>query len=783
MGEQRENRMIAPESRLGSYLFVIGTIVVTVLFITVHSVKFMETSFGGLDSKSVSTIELRPLVVTNYTQEQNSNLRGSDQDDNEKVVSEEFISNDKEEELDQDKDQQHENDNTASNTESTEEITYNEPLVIPKMLDSVLEAHQAMIDKLRRDYGDEYFDKIFRRSGEESEEDKLTPEKLHMEYLPIRPFGPKDLYFTNHFKKEQKEAYDKNTQPQFYHSIFNFRRKLMIKILRANDNDENHDNKYVWATGGHSAAAGHGNLFNETYTKVMEKTCSQVFQNAGLQLEARNYAMGATSSAAEMSMCFSQIYGDDVDVFGWDFAMLEARDYLSGRLLHYATRGFLSNQHGVVPAFVGLQEVGNSRKLMMEELHHAFKETPEQETNGLALFLRDDDYWKLMKKEIPDNAGLTTDEINELPEFVRHFKCDGAIEKGSPFCSENKYSEEVCPNRMGKASWHPGWKYNAMLGNAMALFLTEMLVGAVREIEETLFAEDSEVTPDEFLAKLLQEEDAHRERLFGAQASQLPPSYQKVYWYNNTSDDWKNYNKEETLGLETGSEDFQAKWSALDREALFHGPSMCHTARVPSQTRFFGHLTNQPELKGEQVVFGKETYFTGIEEKEYHEHNKNLNTEDLVSPRDMQLVWVKNKEREESCGDVLAKPDYHDYFMTEEYEGWTTVEFPNQAEQEAYGYLKNKEKFKGILIIVPRFCGFGKCEKGFLGVDEYNEGKWAMTVNGKSVTAMTKIGHEAILLENEDGLRFDPNNQGIYRLEFRVNEPESFIKISAFVLY
>ena len=29
--------------------------------------------------------------------------------------------------------------------------------------------------------------------------------------------------------------------------------------------------QYIWATGGHSAAAGHGNLYNESYTAYMER--------------------------------------------------------------------------------------------------------------------------------------------------------------------------------------------------------------------------------------------------------------------------------------------------------------------------------------------------------------------------------------------------------------------------------------------------------------------------------------------------------------------------------
>ena len=35
---------------------------------------------------------------------------------------------------------------------------------------------------------------------------------------------------------------------------------------------------FVWATGGHSASAGHGNLFNESYTANMERAAKPVFE-------------------------------------------------------------------------------------------------------------------------------------------------------------------------------------------------------------------------------------------------------------------------------------------------------------------------------------------------------------------------------------------------------------------------------------------------------------------------------------------------------------------------
>jgi len=60
--------------------------------------------------------------------------------------------------------------------------------------------------------------------------------------------------------------------------------------------------KYVWATGGHSAAAGHGNLYNESYTAFMESDLREGLSAIGIELEARNYAMGGTASATELSM-------------------------------------------------------------------------------------------------------------------------------------------------------------------------------------------------------------------------------------------------------------------------------------------------------------------------------------------------------------------------------------------------------------------------------------------------------------------------------------------------
>jgi len=98
--------------------------------------------------------------------------------------------------------------------------------------------------------------------------------------------------------------------------------------------------RYIWATGGHSAAAGHGNLYNETYTSYMEQDLREVFASIGILFEGRNYAMGGTDSATKISMCWKEIFGEDVDFFSWDYGMTDGGD--SSKLLHYAYRGLIT---------------------------------------------------------------------------------------------------------------------------------------------------------------------------------------------------------------------------------------------------------------------------------------------------------------------------------------------------------------------------------------------------------------------------------------------------------
>ena len=52
----------------------------------------------------------------------------------------------------------------------------------------------------------------------------------------------------------------------------------------------------------------------------------------------------------------------------------------------------------------------------------------------------------------------------------------------------------------------------------------------------------------------------------------------------------------------------------LEPSLFFKGRSMCHTARLPSQSRYLGYLTDTDKV-GKQAPYGQETYEVGIEKK------------------------------------------------------------------------------------------------------------------------------------------------------------------------
>jgi hypothetical protein len=77
------------------------------------------------------------------------------------------------------------------------------------------------------------------------------------------------------------------------------------------------NDEFTVVLGGHSAAAGHGNLFKQSYTMQMHKVLEPVLGLLGVPLTSRNMAQGGLGTL-HSSMGMRDIYGKDIDFIIWD---------------------------------------------------------------------------------------------------------------------------------------------------------------------------------------------------------------------------------------------------------------------------------------------------------------------------------------------------------------------------------------------------------------------------------------------------------------------------------
>ena len=405
-------------------------------------------------------------------------------------------------------------------------------------------------------------------------------------------------------------------------------RKFLIKILRLqimiNENSSiSQDARklaFVWATGGHSACAAHGNLHRESYTATLERALREPFAALGLHFVGRNFAGGGLSSGPEVGFCIESIFGMDIDVLSWDYGMTDGRNDIKMDL-YFRRAGLHPNR----PAVVGIN-VGDGKKAPGNVPR--IKKIQNLSDMGLtATYLR----WTEVIKTIdavPSSLNKTTDDLLSMPPLVRNFKCGNVLEKGEPFCGHQKYNKEVCENRKFKTSWHPGWKHHAMEGNILALSLMEMLGDALKQLQS-----DPPSDPSAMLADLLHREDADYDRFFRS----------------NTVEDFDSIVRD----------DFDFEWILQNR-------GICHTGLIPSQIRYKGILSETTSNIG------------------YHDYEKAISFEDASStPNDGELMRLTYEDLRQECS-VALNIDYKDYFSLHPHEGWKKMLIPNRAAIKEY---------------------------------------------------------------------------------------------------
>jgi hypothetical protein len=143
-------------------------------------------------------------------------------------------------------------------------------------------------------------------------------------------------------------------------------------------------------------------------------------------------------------MCSEAVFGNDVDFLSWDYGMTDGGGI--AKILHYFYRASLSPSR---PVLLGMNLDGRYGYARVDQL-------VALEKMGMSAFWVNTTTNAAMYEAIPDTAGMADDDIKAMGDMVRSFKCSGQIEKGDPFCNQEKYNKFVCPSRRGYAGWHPG---------------------------------------------------------------------------------------------------------------------------------------------------------------------------------------------------------------------------------------------------------------------------------------------------------------------------------------
>lgn len=230
------------------------------------------------------------------------------------------------------------------------------------------------------------------------------------------------------------------------------KRNVMIKLLQVQTRSTSPTSspvRFVWATGGDSRAAGHGNFYNQSYTAVLERSMVDVWKSVGIDFVSRNYAMGATQSAPEIAFCIEEIFGTDVDVLLWDYGMTDARRVEKLALYLYRA-GLHPNRPVVVANGLGRRYFA-ARKQVLEVF----------EDLGVPVLYVSEHIIERALAGVPDSYWLPARKLDQLPEFVKNLRCQQYIEYGLVeddwSCVVEKFNVSVCETRPYRTSWHPGW--------------------------------------------------------------------------------------------------------------------------------------------------------------------------------------------------------------------------------------------------------------------------------------------------------------------------------------
>jgi hypothetical protein len=237
---------------------------------------------------------------------------------------------------------------------------------------------------------------------------------------------------------------------------------------------------FSFIMGGHSAAAGHGNHFQQSYMMQFHQIMEPVFERLGMKLTSRNIGQGGLGTMQNV-LGSKTIYGDELDMVLWDSSMTENQPH---ELDLFFRQVLLSGNR--VP-FLMCSGCNNGVLKMLHEEGNADVSAVGYGTDGIP--------------EVEDAIQALT-----IPWAARYMKCG---HEAQDLCNTNKYNgtcwierDDVTPEVKqqgqvpGQASWHPGWRSHQLQGRVLAMWVLDALYDAVQLWQDITVVEGDPLADD-----------------------------------------------------------------------------------------------------------------------------------------------------------------------------------------------------------------------------------------------------------------------------------------------
>jgi len=539
-------------------------------------------------------------------------------------------------------------------------------------------------------------------------------------------------------------------------SLTRLKRRMKRKIIESQLRGDGEESvEFTWATAGHSAAAAHGDLLEQSYDTQMQLAADVAFDAVDVTFKVKHYGMGSAASL-ELGFCQDEVYGLDMDVLLWDFGMTDGRN-----LWYYH---LWVDQAGLHPTFPIL--------FAHDERRQGIHEGCEKRGQGAFSILGRG----LPRSLFPNSE--TFPNVSSLPRAVKNFMCSGQAEQ-SGICKEEKFDTKECDCR-GKVSWHPGWKDHLFMGRFLAMFLVENLVDAVNEMHER---ELSLVSGGNNTSSLTE-----------------PPSLSHDYLNQLLAEDKADRQLFLSSVVTTDFGDGRLIGEGNWKKILRSNP-ICHSMRLPNQARFDGIMDGV--VATEAAPGG---YYSGVDQHyKWDTLPKPGPPSDTDAPKSaiagLRRPWMVSIDQEmrkpmkyygydHGCNRTVSQ-DFRDGFVVRHEDDWMGDVYPSDAEVEAFSRGKNERE--GFIIMCDTQCLFTSCNPGGqrwgisqIGLPEKN-GNITISIDGTPTAGAVPISAGCFFLVGEGN---NPNwgpgtkdgRRGQYEIKFKVPRPGSMIVSSLIVI-